>query len=450
MKQELLIAEFLEELKHCADDRFKGRIDQSFVDWYVEAEFGNVSWKFTDGPNDSGIDAVVWCDNDDPSVVIVQSKFSEKVGKNRLSVNAYDEFDSVVRGFRFGDQQFEEILEGAADELRKLYRKAHERLGASSTWHTRKKAFRLVTTNTRRPEKEFDSIPPDGFIYFDYVIDLYRKYRIVQTPKARPLELIVQDKLAYQDSERGTTSYLFIVRVSDFRRYLEKNDVARLVARNIRYNLGGRIGRGIRETYEKKPRDFWYLHNGFTIVCDEYVEKNQIATLKGPSVVNGAQTLYSIASSPLKDSPAFVTVRVIVRGGDNDEHLDDDQWVQRIIRGVNTQNRVKNYDFRSNDPEQVELQRKFKEQRVFYERKRGEWKEVRTDPKYKGHSRIAMHILGQVLTAVKDDDGQGVLLVSAALKLFLTTKSISSCFRREPRSRSVSSAYTSPTAFSAS
>jgi hypothetical protein len=284
-------------------------------------------------------------------------------------------------------------------------------LGTSSTWHTRKKAFRLVTTNTRRPDKEFDSIPPDGFIYFDYVIDLYKKYRIVQTPKARSLELTVQDKLAYRDSDRGTTSYLFNARVSDFRRYLEKNDVARLVARNIRYNLGGRVGRGIRETYEKKPKDFWYLHNGLTIVCDEYLEKNQIATLKGPSVVNGAQTLYSIASSPLKESPAFVTVRVIVRGDDNDQHLDDDQWVQRVIRGVNTQNRVKNYDFRSNDPEQVELQRKFKEQRVFYERKRGEWKEVRTDPRYKGHSRIPMHILGQALTAVKDDDGQGVLLV---------------------------------------
>jgi hypothetical protein len=88
MKHELLIAEFLEELKHRADDRFKGRLDQSFVSWYVEAEFGDVSWQFTDGPNDSGIDAVVWSENDDPSVVILQSKFSEKLGKNRLSVNS--------------------------------------------------------------------------------------------------------------------------------------------------------------------------------------------------------------------------------------------------------------------------------------------------------------------------------------------------------------------------
>ncbi|MBI2807688.1 MAG: AIPR family protein [Planctomycetes bacterium] len=181
--------------------------------------------------------------------------------------------------------------------------------------------------------------------------------------------------------------------------------------RNIRYNLGGRVGRGIRETYEKKPKEFWYLHNGLTIICDEYIEKNQTATLIGPSVINGAQTLYSIASSPLKDSAALVTARVIVRGQDNYDHPDDDQWLQRVIRGVNTQNRVSNSDFRSNDPEQVELQRKFKEQRVFYERKKGEWKEVRTDPRYKGLSRVSMPLLGQILTAIKDEDGQGLILV---------------------------------------
>ena len=278
MRQEMLTTEFLEEVSIRADERFKGHLDQSFVSWYVEAEFGDVPWQFTDGPNDAGIDAVVWCENDDPSVVILQSKFSEKVGKNRLGATSYEDFESVVRGFRFGDDQFEEILDGAADELRKLYRKAHDRLAESNSWHTRKKAFRLVTTSMPRPDKEFDSISRDQFVYFDYLIDLYKKYRIVQTPKARPLELIVQDKLSYRDFERGTTSYLFNARVSDFRKYLEKNDVARLVARNIRYNLAKKVGRGIRHTYETKPKDFWYLHNGLTILCEDYIEKNQTGT----------------------------------------------------------------------------------------------------------------------------------------------------------------------------
>ena len=410
MKIEHLITEFLDEIQNRADQHFKGRREQAFVAWFIEAEYGNVQWKFTDGPSDGGIDAIVWCEDDDPSTIILQSKFTEKPGRNRLAFSAYDAFESVVKAFRYGNETFETLLDSVTEELRKLYRKASERLEISSSWHTRKKAFKLITTSLGRREREFDLIPGDGFVYFEEIVKLYAQYRNVWTPKARPLQLSVQDKLCYNDRERNTTSYLFNAQVSDFRKYLEKNDVARLVARNIRYNLGGRVGRGIRATYEKKPKDFWYLHNGLTLICDDYVEKNQTATLINPSVVNGAQTLYSIASSPLKESKALSDWRIIVRGGGEDPHFDDDGWVQSVIRGVNTQNRVKNYDFRSNEPEQVELQKRFKEERVFYERKRGEWKEVRTDPKFKGHFRVALSTLGQILTVISDDDGHGVLL----------------------------------------
>lgn len=427
MKQDMLIAEFLEELRLRADEHFKGKLEQSFVSWFVEAEFGDVQWQFTDGPNDSGIDAIVWCDNDDPTVVILQSKFSEKVGKTKLEKLKYSEFDTVVRGFRYGGDQFEQILDGAADELRKLYIKAHDKLDDSKSWHTRKKAFRLITTCIRNVESEFDSIPNESFVYHGYVLDLYKKYRLIQTPKARPLQLNVQDKLSYQDVNRRTTSYLLNAHVSDFRKYLDKNDVARLVARNIRYNLGKKVGGAIRATYEKKPKDFWYLHNGLTVLCDEYVEKNQTATLIGPSVVNGAQTLYAIANSPVKESSSLVIVRVIVRG-QTGMHIDDDQWVQTVITGVNTQNKVEPYDFRSNDPEQIELQRKFKEQHVFYERKRGEWKEARTDPKFKGHSRLSLRTLAQILTVVSDDQGHGVLTVKRGTASIFQDKSYKRLF----------------------
>ena len=44
MKQDMLQAEFLEVLQNRAEERFKDRIEQAFVDWYVEAEFGEVQW----------------------------------------------------------------------------------------------------------------------------------------------------------------------------------------------------------------------------------------------------------------------------------------------------------------------------------------------------------------------------------------------------------------------
>ena len=80
-------------------------------------------------------------------------------------------------------------------------------------------------------------------------------------------------------------------------------------------------------------------------------------------------------------------------------------------------------DFRSNNPEQVELQKVFREHKVFYERKRGEWGVVRNNPEYRNVSRLSLPKLGQVLAAVSDDDGQGVLVLKRGTeKIFAEDK----------------------------
>ena len=358
MNAHSLTAEFLDELQQRAEKHFCGRLHQAFVDWYVEAEFGKCPWEFTDDPMDGGIDAVVWCPDDLPPVCVLQAKFTENVSGTPLAAQAYDELGKVVSAFRYRGELLEDLLASVRDDLRRLYRKVSERL-TDCNWHQAKKAFRLVTTFKHRAGARLELIPNQNLVFADDILRLYGQFRRVWTPRARPLELVVNDKLSYTDGRRRVTSYLFNARMSDFRKYLEHNDVARLLARNIRSNLAGRVGRAIRNTYEKKPHDFWYLHNGLTIVCDEYAEKNQTATLVNPSVVNGAQSLYAIAASASKTSVALVTTRVIVRNARSDGSPDDDEWLQSVIRGVNTQNRVRPWDFRSNEPEQIELQKRF-------------------------------------------------------------------------------------------
>lgn len=414
IKPHLLVAEFLDSLQDRAEKHFKGHLHQAFIDWYVEAEFGQSKWAFTDGPNDGGIDAVVWRKPDDkPSVIILQSKFSHKIATQKLQRSAYRDFERVVKAFRHGDEAFDDFLDGVAPDIRKTYLKAFKLLNGN--WLSEKKAFRLITTSQPVSRFEFDLIPPDNFVYGPHILYLYRQFRRVWAPKARDLTLSIPDKLSYSDAKRGVTSYLFNARVSDFKKYLEHNDVARLVARNIRYDLRGHVGREVRKTYENAPQDFWYLHNGITIVCDDFEERNRRATLTNPSVINGAQTLYAIDRSRVESSPAMVGTRVIVRGVDSAKSTDDDIWLQRIIRGVNTQNRVHNYDFRSNEPEQVFLQSKFRDLGIFYERKRGEWTEFRTDPKYKGFRKLSLPLLGQILTVVSDYDGEGVIIAKGGL-----------------------------------
>ena len=262
---------------------------------------------------------------------------------------------------------------------------------------------------------------------------LYRQFRRVWAPRAEELTLTVPDKLSYSDPKRGVTSYLFNAKVSDFKKYFCDNDVGRLVARNIRYHLPGSVGKGIRRTYENDPHDFWYRHNGITIVCDDFSERNRKATLTNPSVINGAQTLYAIDRSRVENSPALVGTRVIVRGVDADQSSDDDEWLQRIIRGVNTQNRVHNYDFRSNEPEQILLQTKFRDVSVFYERKRGEWRESRIEPRYKGFRRLSLPHLGQILMVVSEGSGDGVITSKRGVDTIFDEKHYGSMFPPRPK-----------------
>lgn len=410
MDSRLLIAEFVEALRERADDRYKGKLQQAFVDWYIEAEFGGVDWKFTDDSGDGGIDAVVKLPGDRPPAIVLQSKFSEHVGRALVSPKAYQEFDRVIEAFH-DEEVFDTFIKSAREDARPVYRRAHGLLADVGDWRIEQKAFRLISTGKRRKGLENDLVPSSAYLYGTDILDLYRQYRKGHTPQARDLELGVIDKLPYRDTSRGVTSYLFNAKLADFRRYCENSDVGRLVARNIRYNLAGKVGKNIRATYESDPDDFWYVHNGITIVCDDYVEKNQVATLVNPSVVNGAQTLYAIATSSRKVSPALVATRVIVRGRRQKIAQEDDAWVQKVILGVNTQNRVRAQDFRSNDPAQIELRNRFRDQKVFYERKRGEWREFRNEPRFRGFDRTSLKDVGLALTAASQADGSGVVLV---------------------------------------
>jgi hypothetical protein len=91
-----IISEFLDEIGQRADRDFKGQSHEAFLAWYIEAEFGDVKWRFTDDVNDGGIDAVVWLPDESPSVMIIQSKYSKRFGGSKLPAKAYSEGSRVL------------------------------------------------------------------------------------------------------------------------------------------------------------------------------------------------------------------------------------------------------------------------------------------------------------------------------------------------------------------
>ncbi|TDX75977.1 AIPR protein [Rathayibacter sp. PhB151] len=135
-----------------------------------------------------------------------------------------------------------------------------------------------------------------------------------------------------------------------------------LFDQNLRKALGATpVNSSLIKTLTDEPQNFWYFNNGITVLS-ESVDKTMRGgasrqsgdfQIKGLSIVNGAQTVSSIAnvarSAPEKLGNVSVWIRII--------SLRDapDGFATEVTRTTNTQNSVESRDFLSLDPEQDRL-----------------------------------------------------------------------------------------------
>lgn len=132
-----------------------------------------------------------------------------------------------------------------------------------------------------------------------------------------------------------------------------------LVSSNIRHALGStEVNNEIRLSATNAPQKFWYFNNGITLTASEVAKAPAGAasksaglfSFKGASIVNGAQTVSSLAK--VEDTPlgqVRVPIRIIVL---KDAPL---EFGQEVTRTNNLQNRVEPRDFVAQDPEQKRL-----------------------------------------------------------------------------------------------
>lgn len=135
-----------------------------------------------------------------------------------------------------------------------------------------------------------------------------------------------------------------------------KNHQESLFSPNIRMFLGStEVNNSIMDTLKADPESFWYFNNGITALCDKIVKKAIGGGTKehaqfycyGLSIVNGAQTVGSIASAnqdvPEKVEQAIVPLRIISL-----ENCPPELKVE-ITKKNNTQNKIEKRDFVSLD-----------------------------------------------------------------------------------------------------
>lgn len=133
-----------------------------------------------------------------------------------------------------------------------------------------------------------------------------------------------------------------------------------LFERNIRHYLGDRsVNSGISATVQDRPEELFFLNNGLTAVCSHINHlpgaspKRGKFTLRGFSIVNGAQTVGSIAHVDSTAGPVSTNAKLLItliEVGDAADNIGS-----QITRTRNTQNAVRGLHFAALDPQQERL-----------------------------------------------------------------------------------------------
>lgn len=165
------------------------------------------------------------------------------------------------------------------------------------------------------------------------------------------------------DSPTGQVAFIGNVKASQLRQLYQKHK-SRLFAQNIRNYVGDTsTNKGMIKTAASDPDRFFFYNNGISAIATkiEPKEANGTLLLERFSIVNGAQTVRSLAkahvTNPDKTASAMVLCRVTQVSLKRD--ADEESFLDNVTRFNNTQNSVKVSDFRSNDNIQRGLHKKF-------------------------------------------------------------------------------------------
>ncbi|MHA6686637.1 AIPR family protein [Mesorhizobium sp. A556] len=135
-----------------------------------------------------------------------------------------------------------------------------------------------------------------------------------------------------------------------------------LFSANLRSYLGSRssdsnINNGIKNSAIDEPENFWVYNNGITALVVDYQLgrrslKGRILSIKGISIVNGAQTTGSLGSFGFPPSSYIMVPIRFVKSS-------KESIISKVVRFNNSQNKLQAADFRSTDQIQDRLRQEF-------------------------------------------------------------------------------------------
>ncbi|MFM9453411.1 AIPR family protein [Streptomyces europaeiscabiei] len=299
-----------------------------------------------DGVADKGIDAIAVVDGPDPHVFLVQGKWSKDgtAKGERLAVL------ELLAGLRLIDDEDFAAFNPRGRQLAELAKTVMSKGPVPVTQVVVLMRADDVSEGFRHAlidgEKEFNR---HGKVLDHRIILAPEVWESVRNDLApRPVELTA-DLFPWFEISSPYESYQGVVEAGQVAEWVGHG--ANLFNLNIRNPLGRTpINNELINTLTSAPENFLYFNNGVTILCEAVVRTPQSMrmphtrpvnlVLKNASVVNGAQTVRSVAEAVATDeiaATAQVGVRVIVTGKATD-------FARQTTEATNRQNRVEARD----------------------------------------------------------------------------------------------------------
>ncbi|MEX2235807.1 MAG: AIPR family protein [Cyclobacteriaceae bacterium] len=390
-------------------------LDNAFVAWFLRAfvtvtEDDAVS-SIKGGAKDKSTDGV-YIDNTARLVFIIQGKYHQQSEPltGRSDVLALADLGRAMMLEK--KETFDLLIKKANSSV------SHALTEARNVIH--KKGFGLVVqfvttgkiSSTHLEEAEqrlddWDNCRYDAYTKAD-LLKLMQDYLEGAAPPTPTITIPVSGTEVFNryDKTIGVSSWIFSAsgkQVGDI-----FNDIGiRLFARNIRGYLGNtEINKVMRKTIEDEPEYFWYYNNGITITCDRVKQINKgtsnVVQITNAQIINGQQTTRTLAQVRDNDAEVLIKLIEISRKTDQD-HKKFGHVVSSIVSATNWQNAISQADLKSNDPEQVRIEKEMKKLNYFYIRKRMNKSEV---AKYGGDRysfKINKEELARTMAAIKVD-----------------------------------------------
>ena len=356
--------------------------DQAFVLWYCSTALTGDDEKakacLLGGSGDVNTDAL-YIDDRAQIAFLVQAKYrsSEKASEGRNDLTALGSLGgNLLDGDREGRRRFKSLLQNADPLVARRLEETRERILKRGYFLS----LRFVTTGSvsrgllaefQTGSNEMEMIIQDAI----KVRRLFGDYLDGAAPPVASVDVVLnsRDTVRWVDRENGIESWVVTATGAEIAKLYGRTG-PRVFARNIRGFLGNtEINKGMRYTLKREPEKFWYYNNGITIVCDEATRIQErgkdLLRIENPQIINGQQTTRMLAENPSTRASVLMRVTAFARESSEGGEVFG-QMVENVVAATNRQNRISAADLRSNDGEQVRLEREMLKRGYLYVRKR--------------------------------------------------------------------------------